>query len=372
MSIEFHPSDTPSVGMEMEFQLVDSSSFALVDGVMPLLELYPDHTHVKSEFIQTTIEVASKPCQNVSELEEHMRELVWDLAKRSETLGLRLCGAGTHPFSQDLALITPLPRYLAMEKAFGLISHTQITFATHVHVGVHSGDEAVCLMAELKAYLPLLIALSANSPYWRGHETGFASYRQRILASSRSYGIPPDFLDWRAFEMFMATAIKAGMFASVHDIHWDIRPRPHLGTVEVRVMDAQATVSKAVALAAFVRMLIKFLQATREENRELRPCRSLHWWAEKDNCFNASRDGMAARVVNSDAGDVVPVRELIGRLFELLPEYASDDTERGCLDRLIATAQHPPYQRQLEVGAKKGLEDVVGALTEDLLAEASG
>lgn len=172
--------------------------------------------------------------------------------------------------------------------------------------------------------------------------------------------------------MFMATAIKAGMFASVHDIHWDIRPRPHLGTVEVRVMDAQATVSKAVALAAFVRMLIKFLQATREENRELRPCRSLHWWAEKDNCFNASRDGMAARVVNSDAGDVVPVRELIGRLFELLPEYASDDTERGCLDRLIATAQHPPYQRQLEVGAKKGLEDVVGALTEDLLAEASG
>jgi carboxylate-amine ligase len=174
------------------------------------------------------------------------------------------------------------------------------------------------------------------------------------------------------FEAFMATASNAGVFESIHDIHWDIRPRPHLGTVEVRIMDAQATVSKAVALAAFVRTLVNFLQSTREENRELRPSHSLHWWIEKDNCFTASRDGMDAHVVNSQSGEVVPLRELITRLFELLPEYASDDTERGYLDQLSATAEHPPYQRQLEIGREEGLENIVSMLTQELLVETQG
>ena len=268
MTVAFKPSPGPTIGMEMELQLVDPVSFDLVDEALPLLEFFPDRRYVKPELIQNTIEVASKPCQDVSSLLRDLRERVGSVVNRGEGLGVRLCGAGTHPFSQRLALITPLPRYLAIEKAFGLISHTQITFATHVHVGVDSGDEAVRLMSQLRPYLPLLIALSANSPYWRGHETGFAAYRHRILASSRTYGMPPDFPAWDAFERFLQTSIRAGMFESVHDIHWDIRPRPHLGTVEVRIMDAQSSVAEAVALASFIRALVAFLQATRATEEE--------------------------------------------------------------------------------------------------------
>ena len=356
----------------MEFQLVDAASFVLVDGVLPLLEFFPDSPFIKSEFIQNTIEVASEPCTDVLGLEQNMRGLVEALIERCEQLNMRLSGAGTHPFSKRLALITPLPRFLAMERKFGLISHNQITFATHVHLGVSSGDEAVLLMSELKPYLPLLIALSANSPYWRGYETGYAAYRQRILASSRTYGMPPDFEDWHALECFLEASTRAGICESIHDLHWDIRPRPHLGTVEVRIMDAQATVSEAVALAAFIRSLATFLRATRENGYDLRPCKPLRWWAHKDNCFNASRRGMDAQIIINDRGDTMALRDVITETIEILSRYSNDARERHFIEQLPAVVAHPGYQRQLDIGRASPLIEVVRILAGALLAEFGG
>ena len=368
MTVAFKPSPGPTIGMEMELQLVDPVSFDLVDEALPLLEFFPDRRYVKPELIQNTIEVASKPCQDVSSLLRDLRERVGSVVNRGEGLGVRLCGAGTHPFSQRLALITPLPRYLAIEKAFGLISHTQITFATHVHVGVDSGDEAVRLMSQLRPYLPLLIALSANSPYWRGHETGFAAYRHRILASSRTYGMPPDFPAWDAFERFLQTSIRAGMFESVHDIHWDIRPRPHLGTVEVRIMDAQSSVAEAVALASFIRALVAFLQATRATEEEAGPCRSSLWWAQKDNCFNASRRAMDARFILDETGATRELRDVLQETLELVADFAHDVVESQFLGGLSRVIAHPPCQSQLDTGRAGSLKGVVHALV-DTLAE---
>ena len=352
----------------MEFQIVDPVSFDLVDEALPLLEFFPDRRYVKPELTQNTIEVASEPCHDVGSLLRNLRELVGGVVKRGEELGVRLCGAGTHPFSQRLALITPLPRYLTIEKSLGLISHTQITFATHVHVGVDSGEEAVYLMSQLRPYLPLLIALSANSPYWRGHETGFAAYRHRILGSSRSYGMPPDFPDWRAFEHFLKTSIRAGMFESVHDIHWDIRPRPHLGTVEVRIMDAQTTVAEAVALAAFVRALVTFLRATRVAEETARPCRALPWWAQKDNCFNASRAAMNAPYVLNENGETRQLQHVLQEALEKVAEFAHDDAETRLLEKLSKVMTHPPYKRQLDIGRAGSLKRAVRAMV-DILAE---
>ena len=369
MTGDFIPSPAPTVGMEMEFQLVDPISLDLVDQALPLLEFFPDRRYVKPELIQNTIEVASEPCDGLSSLLQNLRDLVGGVVNRAEKLDLRLCGAGTHPFSQHLALVTPLPRYLAMEEAFGLISHTQITFATHVHIGVSSGEEAVHLMSDLKPYLPFLIALSANSPYWRGYETGFAAYRQRILASSRSYGMPPDFADWQAFERFLETSIRAGMFESVRDIHWDVRPRPHLGTLEVRIMDAQPTVAEAVALAAFIRALAAFLQATREHDMESRPCRPLPWWAQKDNCFNASRGAMQAPFIVDETGATRVLEDVLRETLEVTTEYAHDDVERGFLGRLAEVVAHPPYRHQLDIGRADSCQAVVGALADTLFDE---
>lgn len=369
MNEAFKSSPGRTIGIEMEFQLVDPVSYDLVDAALPLLEFFPDRRYVKPELTQNTIEVASEPCHDVGSLYRDLREQVGGVVRRGEELGVRVCGAGTHPFSQRLALITPLPRYLAIEKAFGLISHTQITYATHVHVGVDSGEQAVRLMSRLRPYLPLLIALSANSPYWRGHETGFAAYRHRILASSRSYGMPPDFPDWAAFERFLQTSIRAGMFESVHDIHWDIRPRPNLGTVEVRIMDAQSSVAEAVALAAFIRALVAYLQTARASGEEARPCRALPWWAQKDNCFNASRRAMDAPFILDETGATRTLRDLLQDTLERVAEFAQDRVETRYLGQLSRVIARPPCQRQLDIGRAGSLPGVVHALVDTLAGE---
>lgn len=263
--MEFIPSQAMTIGMEMEFQIVDQQSLNLIDRILSLLDLYPGSTNIKPEFIQNTVEVTSDVCTSLQELEKQVREMVADLLVNCHAIGVTLCGAGIHPFSKELAILTPLPRYLRMEQALGFMAHNQITFATHVHIGMTSGDEAISIMRRLKPYLPLLIALSASSPFWRGYDTCFASYRHRILAASRSYGIPPSFENWQGFSDFFITTQQAGIFETINDIHWDIRPRPHLGTLEIRVMDAQATVAEAVALAGLVRALVRLLITHRRQ-----------------------------------------------------------------------------------------------------------
>ncbi len=366
--MEFQPSDPERVGVELELQLVDAGTLDLVDGILPLMEFYPDSPHVKPEFIQNTVEVASRPCRSVDELADHVLALVADLRRRCAELGMALCGAGTHPFCERLALITPTPRYLAMEKEAGLLAHAQITFALHVHLGQPSGEAALDLMRRLRPCLPLLIALSANSPFWRGYDTGYAGYRQRILAATRSYGVPPSFDDWNQFVEFFAGLHQAGVFETINDIHWDIRPRPVLGTLEVRVMDMQATVHEALALAAFVRCLARLLA----QQEALPPCLPprLPWWIEKENHFQASRRGLAAPFIWTREGAVRPMRRVLEEVLDAVAAVARP-AERPWLDRVARLMEHPGYRGQREVYRRTGsLQQVVARLVQALAEEA--
>lgn len=371
MSIEFHPSEGFTVGMEMEFQLIDRNTQDLVDGIMPLMEFYPGSVNIKPEMIQNTVEVASKPCQDIAELEDHLRPLVAELLDRCGELDMQLSGAGTHPFCKRLASITPQPRYQAMERVAGLLSHSQITFATHVHLGMPSGDEAVRLMHELKVYLPLLIALSANSPFWYDNDTGFAAYRHRILASSRNYDFPPDFTNWSEFEHFFGTMQHARVIESINDIHWYIRPRPHLGTLEVRIMDAQATISEAIALAAFIRALAVYLQNTRDGDEGDRPLQPLSWWLLKDNSYIASRYGIDAQFIINEKGDLARLQDVAFRTLEAISTYADPVSERPHLNDLCARIDSGlPYARQRAVFNDTGtFEEVVRSLSLALVCE---
>ena len=369
--IGFEASDAGRVGMEMEFQLVDPDSWDLVDRVMPLLELFPESPYVKAEFIQSSVEIASPPCTDVESLGLEITQLVVDLDRSCRELGCRLCSAGTHPFSLQQASITPLARYLALGKAGGYLGHEQICFATHVHVDVASGDEAVQLMTALVPYVPLLIALSANSPYWRGEDTRFAAFRNRILASRRNYGLPPEFARWRDFEHFYDTMRRAGRIVAVDDIHWDIRPRPLLGTVEVRVMDAQTRIEDALALAAFVRGLVELLRAIGPVGGEV-PAVGLPTplpdWANKDNCYVASRDGLDALLIADERGRVAPIGDMIDATLHAVEPHAAHRGEANHLATLRSTVQRGGlYAEQRHLQEQRGsLPAVVEALTEEL------
>lgn len=347
--IPFKASSADTIGMEIEFQLLDQVSLDLIEGILPLMQRYPDSPYIKPEFIQNTIEVASPICYSIAELDQQVRFLVKDLMTNCRDLGIALCGAGTHPYSRHLAEITPLQRFLAMEKAEGYTSHTQITFATHVHIGMRSGDEAIAMMQRLTRYLPLLIALSANSPYWRGHDTNYDSFRHYVLAAARSYGEPPYFRDWQEFSEFFTVAQRAGIFETINDIHWDIRPRPHLGSLEVRVMDAQPTVSDAVALAAMIQALVAYLRSDIVPQRQCIP-NALHQWINRDNYYKAAHHGLRASYFDEYRETSLPISQLYDEIRQCILPVVIELNTQVFFERLterVISGGNAQLQRQL-------------------------
>jgi carboxylate-amine ligase len=294
--MEFNASPKPTVGVEWELQLLDPVTLDLIDGIMPLMKFFPNAEFVKPEYIQSCVELNSCIAETSDQAIAHIRGSLKKMLQRCAELNMEACGSGTHPFCRRLALITPLPRYQRIEKDVGHLAHTQITFSTHVHVGMNSGDEAMRVISHLAPALPAFIALSANSPFWRGHETGHASYRHRILAAAPNYDLPPPLRTWKEFMDFMNAALRAGMIHGIKDIHWDIRPHPDFGTVEIRTMDAASDLTTLHALVSFARsMALCFRDAPVEELTRILPLHLPDWIAKEKSNFARGRQTASAR-----------------------------------------------------------------------------
>ncbi len=367
--MKFKGSPDSTLGMEIELQLLDSQTLDLVDGILPLMESYPQHPFTKPEYNQATVEINSQVCSNIEELETNIFSVLTNLQARCEELDMTLCGAGTHPFCQRLVSITPVPRHLAQYEMAGYLSYW-ITFAQHVHVGMSSGDEAVAIAKMLKPYLPILLALSANSPFWKGYDTGYASFRQRLLASRQTYGIPPNFKNWQDFVNFFNSAKQAEVVNTIRDFHWDLRLQPNLGTLEVRVMDAQSTLQDALILAAFVHSLIVYLQRSRTGKETGFLLKPNHWWLEKENYFQASRLALAANYIENSQGKTRPIGQVIADILDALKTTANQlgETEylQSLRDRIAETKPYPlqgtpGYIKQRQVWQATGSQQAVVA-----------
>ncbi len=328
-------------------QLLDGETLDLRDGIVPLMELYPHAERVRPEFIQSSVEINSGKCETIGELRDNLIATARGLLDRCKTLGMALCGAGTHPFSRRLALITPLPRYQRIERQRGCLAHTQITYATHVHVGMKSADQAATALRRLVPSLPLLTVLSANSPYWRSYDTGHESYRQRLLAVTPNSGIPPVFANWGEFEKRYQTALRAGVIHSIKDIHWSARFHPDFGTIEIRNPDAQPTIAHAVALAGLIQTLAAYVAATPRPELDPRLMQGLGHWLLRENLFRACQFGLDAEFVTSNDGATRPARALLFELFDLLRSTATELGNGICLDALEIASEHGlPYVHQ--------------------------
>jgi carboxylate-amine ligase len=329
------------------------------------MELYPGGEFVKPEFVQSCVELTSPVSDTSDDAVRHIGQTLSKVLRRCEELDMTACGAGTHPFCRRLALITPTPRYRRMEESHGILAHTQITFSTHVHVGMPSGDDAMRAMSRLIPALPAFIALSANSPFWRGHETGHAAYRHRILAAAPTYGLPTSFSCWADFERFHHAAISSGTIEHFKDIHWDIRPHPDFGTIEIRVMDAAADLQNVHALAAFARALaVCMVRTTDGEVRRILPAK-LPLWVERENHFRAGHTGIDADYIYNDEGRHRPIRGLIDDLISLCDPIAEEIGESEGLElvRKILGGR-TGYSAQLDVFSAT---DSMQAVTADLV-----
>ena len=351
--MEFNNCSEPTVGVEWELQLVDAQTLDLFDGILPLMEFFPDTDFVKPEYIQSCVELTSCVSNTSDEAVAHIRQSLAQILQRCRELEMRVCGAGTHPFCRRLALITPTPRYMRLEKNSGYLSQRQITFGMHVHIGMRSGDEAIRAMSHLIPALPVFIALSANSPFWRGHRTGHVAYRHRILAAASQYGSPVACRDWAGFNSFYSAARKSGMIRGFKDIHWDIRPHPGFGTIEIRTMDAASDLQTLHALVAFARAMAVCMARTEpgEVSRVL-PL-GLPAWIEKENCFRAGHYGISAEYIYNEKGECRPLLGLIKELINFCKPVAHDIGESKNLELARQVLiDEPGYSRQLKIYAE--------------------
>ena len=351
--------------MELELQIIDPTSGALVSGGPAILERLADADWVKPELLQSTVELNVGPCARVAEAGAALRERLGRVLAIADELGYGLLSAGTHPFSDwESQQVTDRERYRQMLERLQWPVRRLMIFGLHVHVGVGSGEKAIAISNSLTTFLPHLLALSASSPFWHGEDTGLASVRVKIFESLPTAGLPYRMINWGEFQRFMNTLINAGAINSIREVWWDIRPHPIFGTIEVRIADALPSIKENLALAALVHCLVVWLGELYDAGEYLPVHRH---WVVAENKWRAARHALDARIICEDSGAQDRLDQQLEQLVDSLQPVARRlhcDAELNAVREIIATG--PSCRRQREVARTGDLGSVVRALAREL------
>jgi carboxylate-amine ligase len=328
MDVNFGRSARFSIGVEEEFQLLSPESYELVSRFDEVAEAADDE-RVKPELLQSVLEVATTVAPNVPEAIQEARELRARLRDAADERGTLIASAGTHPFSRyEHQDVTEAPRYVGLMEKMQWIAERELIFGLHVHVGMRSGDEAIWVANALRTWLPELLALSANSPFWHGRDTGLASTRIKVFDPFPRSGLPPTFASFADFEALVERGIKTSSFTDYTYIWWDLRPHPRLGTIEVRICDAQTRIDSVAAIVALVQTLAATLadRYGREGSLPVQPITLV-----SENKWRATRYGLDADLIWLERDEERPAREALRHLVELAEPAAG---RLGCAAEL--------------------------------------
>ena len=360
MEINFGASAPYTIGIEEEFQLVDPLSGALVpvvDAVLAARDVVGlSASSITSELSASSLEVRSSVFTTASELAKNLPLLRRRAGALVEECGSRLAAAGTHPFSDATAQpITGEERYRRVEEKMGWAARMQAIYGLHVHVAVSSTEYAIQAVNVLSRYVPLFIALSANSPFWRGSDTRLSSARMKVFSLVPRSGLPPRFRCWENFEGYVRTLIGAGSIPDYSWCWWDVRPHPRLGTVELRAPDAQTEVSHTASLAALAQCLV----ATASDHPSEDPLFT------EENKWRATRHGLDARLHNFSTGRSATARTLARELVKVLRPASQDLRCEAELEGVLEiTNGKAGAEKQRAVFRERGLaKDIVEYLT---------
>jgi carboxylate-amine ligase len=336
-----------TVGIEEEAMLLDPAGWQLAHHSDRVLEELPPEVleHATMETHRSALELATGVHDGVPSAAAEMLELRHALDRSVRALGLRAASAGTHPSAvwQD-TVVSDGKRYAFVYGSMRELARREPTFALHVHVGISSPNDAMRLVNRMRAHVPLLLALSVNSPFWQGRDTGLASARTPLFQAFPRVGIPRRFRDYADYVDTVDLLMRCESMPDPTFLWWDVRPQPRFGTVEVRIMDAQTTVAETASLAALVQCIARL-----EVEHGYVSARALEVpEALDENRFLAARDGMAAELIDVELERRVPARELALRLAEACASHAR---LLGCereLDGIVAMAERTGADRQLE------------------------
>src|SRR3984893_10004399 len=230
--------------------ILDGESLELVNAIESLLEESPSG-EIKPELMESVLEVSTEPCPNTAQAGEQLRALRAQVIQTAERQQLAIGAAGTHPFAMwEDQRIVARPRYRDLISALRFVARQELIFGMHVHVGVDDPDKAIHVANGMRVHMPVLLGLSANSPFWRADTTGMASTRTPIFRAFPRVGIPPTYDDWEDYERRVEFMITAKVIEDYTYLWHDVRPHPNFGTVEIRVMDTQTHVEHTLGLAA--------------------------------------------------------------------------------------------------------------------------
>jgi carboxylate-amine ligase len=323
-----------TIGVEEEYMLLDATTLELggtIDDVLAALPDQPWANRVMPELFEATAEVATSICTTVDDARRDLTDIRKGLANALLPLNLRLGSSSTHPFSlSENQRITPRDRYRNLLEQLQYVARRELVFGMHVHVAVPDPETCLKVMEGVLIELPVLLALSANSPFWRGGLTGLASTRTAVFASFPRSGLPPKFDSYDDYVDTIGWMESTGSIGDYTHIWWDVRPHPKLGTIELRVMDVQFDLDSTLALAAYVQALVAALIDAIESGK---PTPSYHRQLIAENKWNAARHGLEAPLMDLAANrrKRVPAATLARRRMKELRPYAK---ELGCWEAL--------------------------------------
>ena len=347
--------------------LLDPETWDLVqhiDSVLAAVEDSELQDHITAELMQSVLEVTTPVCRTADDVLQALSQLRKYVGEIARSEGCRFGSSGTHPFSLfERQRITARDRYRKLVDQLQYIARRELIFGMHIHVAIDDPEKAIQVMNGLLVHLPQLLALSANSPFWRGEPTGLASSRQMVFAALPRSGPPPRFESYADFAEVVGQLERTGCIADYTHIWWDIRPHPRLGTIELRVCDAVTRLEDVVAITAFFQAIVKMYCEHYEAGREIP---TWHRILTTENKWLAARYGLEAPVMDLATGrrNRVPVSQLIRRtLRDVEPharELGSDRELEGVRDIL---ARGNGADRQLRVwNANKDIVEIVREL----------
>jgi carboxylate-amine ligase len=356
-----------TVGIEEELMICNSETLELEQAIEQVLAAIPADLpgQVKPELMQSVLELATEPCGGVAEAGAQLRELRRSVIDVCADQGLVLGASGTHPSADyEAQAIVERPRYRELIDELRWIAQRELIFGTHVHVGIDDPEKAIYVADGMRGYLPLLLGMSANSPFWRAKVTGVMSSRTPVFRSFPRVGIPPYYGSWEIYSHRVEQMMRGGAIPDYTYMWWDVRPHPNFGTVELRIFDQQTRVEHTIAFAAIAQSLAHRLAADYDDGV---PSVEHPGELVDDNKVRAALVGIEGKLIDFDRGIEVPGAEMARGVIDQLREHAQElgcEAELAGLEDLIENGTGA--RRQLDWYDGHG--DVMGLMREIVAA----
>lgn len=344
-----------TIGIEEEYQIIDKDTRDLVSHVSKIIEGGKAvlNENLKHEMHESMIEMETGICGNIKEARAELTMLRKHLIKTAHDQNLRVSGGGTHPFSNwETNTITQGERYIKIVDDMGDVARGNLIFGLHVHIGIPNREEGVRIQNVMRYFLPHVYALSTNSPFWVGRNTGFKSYRQEVFVKFPRTGIPSYFSSVGEFDSYVELLVKTGAIDNAKKIWWDLRVHPFYPTIEFRICDMPLRLDETVCMAAIMQCLVAKIYKLHQQNLSFRGYRRL---LLNENKWRASKDGIHAHLIDFGKEESVPYKQLLKELLDFIEDVVD---ELDCRDEVnyawTIMERGTGADRQLEVFKETG------------------